>query len=61
MDSFNNLELPFDFKTVDYKRVPDPQFDIEQKNLLGEMYNDKMDNHKHDLNFLNKFGWQNFA
>ena len=61
MDSFNNLELPFDFKTVDYKRLPDPQFDIEQKNLLGEMYNDKMDNDKHNLNFLNKFGWQNFA
>jgi len=61
MDLFSNLDFPFDFKTLDYKRVPDPQFDIADKNLLGEIYNDKMDGDKHDLNFLNKFGWKNFA
>jgi len=61
MGSYNNIALPFDFQTLDYKRVPDPAFDITNKNLLGEMYNDKMDMDHHDLNFLNKFGWKNFA
>jgi hypothetical protein len=61
MDSFNNLKLPLDYKTVKYRRTPDPQFDITNPNLLGEMYNDKMDENKHDLGFLNKFGWKHFA
>jgi len=54
-------KLPFDFKKLNYQRVPDPQFDISDKSILGEMYNDKMDANKNNLDFLNDFGWQNFA
>jgi len=61
MDYYNNLELPFNFKNLDYQRVPDLQFDISNNSLLGEMYNDKIDNGKHDLSHLNLDKWKNFA
>tara|TARA_R110000803_G_scaffold135410_1_gene202416 strand:- start:64 stop:540 length:477 start_codon:yes stop_codon:yes gene_type:complete len=62
MDLYNNIiNLPFDFKKLDYERCPDPQFDISKKTLLGEMYNDKLDNNKNDLSHLNVKKWKNFA
>jgi len=62
MDSYNNIiDLPFDFKTLDYQRLPDFNFDYKNNSLLGEMYNDKINEGKHDLSHLNIKSWKNFA
>tara|TARA_B100000900_G_scaffold388086_1_gene379838 strand:- start:1103 stop:1576 length:474 start_codon:yes stop_codon:yes gene_type:complete len=62
MDSYNNIiDLPFDFRQLEYQRLPDFNFDYKNKSLLGEMYNDKIDDGKHDLSHLNIKGWKNFA
>lgn len=61
MDCYNNIVLPFDFKNLKYQRLPDPQFDIQNNSILGEMYNDKIDNGRHDLSHLNIRKWKYFA
>lgn len=62
MDLSNKVKnLPFDFKNLNYKKLPDPLFDPNNKFLLGEMFNDKVDENKHDLNYMNHKGWKNFA
>ena len=57
----HDFQLPMDFKTLSYKRTPDRLFDVSDKNLLGQMYNDKMDKGQHDLGHCNIWGWSNFA
>jgi len=62
MDSYNNLiKLPFDFRKLEYQRLADFNFDFKNTSLLGEMYNDKIDDGKNDLSHLNTRGWKNFA
>lgn len=62
MDLYDSLKkIPFDFKELNYQRIADPQFDIRNPCVLGEMYNDKLDCNKHDLTFLNTRQWKNFA
>ena len=65
MHSYNTyskfLELPFDFKHLEYRKQPDVKFNNENNSLLGELYNDKLDCGKHDLSHLNVNGWKNFA
>lgn len=61
MDYYNNIDLPFNFKTLNYQRQPDLQFDIRNHNILGELYNDKIDNGKHNLSHLNIKKWKHFA
>lgn len=61
MDYYNNIKLPFDFKKLNYQRLPDIQFNTTNNDILGELYNDNFDNNKHDLSFLNIKKWKNFA
>ena len=42
MDLFNNITFSFNFKELPYQRLPDVQFGSNDKNVLGEMYNDAM-------------------
>ena len=61
MDSFNNIQFDFDFKELSYQRLLDVQFGVNEKNVLGEMYNDVLDDGAHDLSFLNRHNWKHFA
>ena len=61
MDSFNNITFSFNFKELPYQRLPDVQFGSNDENVLGEMYNDALDDGANDLSFLNKYNWKNFA
>lgn len=55
------IDPTFNFKDLEYQRLPDFKFDYTKQSLLGEMYNDKIDNGKNDLSYLNINKWKNFA
>ena len=63
MDSFNNIiNIPFDFRKLEYQFLPDRYFKVSKSNsLCGDIYNDKIDDGKNDLSHLNIKGWKNFA
>jgi hypothetical protein len=57
----NDLTLPLDFRKLAYQKFPDAKLVVTEPNILGSMYNDKMDDGKNDLSRINFRGWNNFA